>query len=808
MEPDPNLGPYGKKFEASLSEKGALHPDTLKFQRVYAEELIASGLVEEGVGQHRFFYQGCVAVFGEDHVVTLEARHVFAWRLGEAGRLEDAIGHSQGAVNGRSKVLGSDHPDTVGSRNNHATLLFWAGRFDEAIDHLQQALGGQLRTAGERDEGTLNVRANLGLFLQKAGRHAEAIEEYRLAWAGRSEALGADHPDTQGSLFQLASELAQVREFEEAIGHFRSYRDAQERKSDFDHQEFLLAGSHVAACLHSAGRHAEAVHEFRGILAAEMRTLGEDEPSTLTTRNNLAIALRSTGELGEALDHFRQVVHGFGRVHGSLSPEAVSARGTYAECLAESGDTAEAIEQLGKVLVLLDSITAGQRQSEYPDIQVVRERLQALKNGDPSDSETPMASSGEPKASESAFERLKALASIADTPELAYYAYDEIKDALMGAGRTFFSEEQFAELVRLRDETLNSDLCQERLNKKQERRASAQRSIDALAAERIQESEKKLEGLKEDLIAEAHDPEGMRWLLELPQEEQDSAMEQLREQYERFVEDPQAFLEGQRAELYERKAGLEAESEVAKAAAEESRQKLEESRQKLAAAADAKEAAAAEVAKSRAALEEARRREPTSSDSKDQPLAPRSQDHSMNSIPQCCSFKARPYGTMGRIVLGDSFSQTLKNRSFTKCLKKHSVKKSSLRITDFGYSILKAIDVLDHVMRDPAFHASTFGCDDDLLLETVLHATGESYLPQKLPWANSGHIDATVLYVLALYTDLRLQPRPSESVGLFGLHGFGLPMNDFEVHMLLVMVETSIGTTIDTVEDAGVSLDI
>ena len=91
MAPDPKLGPYGQKFKASLSEKGAAHPDTLKFQRVYAEELIASGQVEEGIGQHRFFYQGCRAVFGEDHVVTLEARHTFAWRLGESGRLNHAM---------------------------------------------------------------------------------------------------------------------------------------------------------------------------------------------------------------------------------------------------------------------------------------------------------------------------------------------------------------------------------------------------------------------------------------------------------------------------------------------------------------------------------------------------------------------------------------------------------------------------------------------------------------------------------------------------------------------------------------------
>jgi len=191
------------------------------------------------------------------------------------------------------------------------------------------------------------------------------------------------------------------------------------------------------------------------------------------------------------------------------------------------------------------------------------------------------------------------------------------------------------------------------------------------------------------------------------------------------------------------------------------------------------------------------------STSKDQPLAPTSWAHSMNSAPYCCSSRADPYGTMGRIVLSDSFGQTIKNRSAKKCLKRQSVKKGSLRITDFGYSILKAIEVLDHVLQDPASHASTFGCDDDLLLETVLRATGESYLPQKFPWADSGHIDATVHYVLDVYTDLRLQPRPSESVGLFGFHGFGLPVNDLEVHVLLVMVETSIRIMINSFEEDG-----
>ena len=184
------------------------------------------------------------------------------------------------------------------------------------------------------------------------------------------------------------------------------------------------------------------------------------------------------------------------------------------------------------------------------------------------------------------------------------------------------------------------------------------------------------------------------------------------------------------------------------------------------------------------------------------------------SVPPCCSKIAVPYSTLGRDLLGASFSQTIKNRHVKKSLKRLSIKKSSLSITDFGYSILKAIEVLDHVMEDPAFHASTFARTDDPLLETALRATGESYLPQKLPWADLGHlditfarieqadedwsqeIDQTILYVLALYTYLRGPVRPSDFVNYFGAYGFGLSVPEFDLEGDLLVRDLEIALRI------------
>lgn len=83
-------------------------------------------------------------------------------------------------------------------------------------------------------------------------------------------------------------------------------------------------------------------------------------------------------------------------------------------------------------------------------------------------------------------------------------------------------------------------------------------TAESLGRDRFLAMPQEWQEIAEQLIAQADDPEEMRRFLEMPIEEQDAAMGQLREQYKRLVDNPSAFLAKQHEELLERKAKLEA----------------------------------------------------------------------------------------------------------------------------------------------------------------------------------------------------------------------------------------------------------
>jgi hypothetical protein len=72
----------------------------------------------------------------------------------------------------------------------------------------------------------------------------------------------------------------------------------------------------------------------------------------------------------------------------------------------------------------------------------------------------------------------------------------------------------------------------------------------------------------------------------------------------------------------------------------------------------------------------------------------------------------------------------------------------------------------------------------------------------------SQEIDQTILYVLAFYETLRLDPKPSDFVNWFGAYGFGLslPEFDLEVHLLVRDIETSLFIFLHELELEGQDL--
>ena len=87
------------------------------------------------------------------------------------------------------------------------------------------------------------------------------------------------------------------------------------------------------------------------------------------------------------------------------------------------------------------------------------------------------------------FERLRVILTTADTPKLFKDARYELSDCLMGGGGKQFTEEQLAELSRLRDELEDSEVAKEYGRLWAERHAAFAAADKELAAEREREGE-------------------------------------------------------------------------------------------------------------------------------------------------------------------------------------------------------------------------------------------------------------------------------------------------------------------------------
>jgi hypothetical protein len=87
------------------------------------------------------------------------------------------------------------------------------------------------------------------------------------------------------------------------------------------------------------------------------------------------------------------------------------------------------------------------------------------------------------------FERLRVILTTADTPKLFKDARYELSDYLMAGGGKQLTEEQLAELLRLRDELENSEVAKEYGRLWAERHAAFAAADKELAAEREREGE-------------------------------------------------------------------------------------------------------------------------------------------------------------------------------------------------------------------------------------------------------------------------------------------------------------------------------
>ncbi len=312
----------------------------------------------------------------------------------------------------------------------------------------------------------------------------------------------------------------------------------------------------------------------------------------------------------------------------------------------------------------------------------------------------------------------------------------------------------------------------------------------------------RIEELREQLIAQADDPEGMRRFLEMPQEEQDSAMEQMREQYARFVEDPEGFLKGQRSELLERKADLEAEMAA-------SERVMDETRQELSKVAEERAAVAEELARSKAALDEARR----------------SDDDFIHNI--CCG---RVLGFMRSTQIADAvLHNTLKSslKPHRKILKQEFGSNfRQIQVTPYGRAVIVGCALLDHVLSEEGMveeqrlrgwtqkgsaweiHCDHFSCEPAELLKSAIQLSEERLFQGVNPTVPAHPADdehgeySPSDMILGLYAWLRMSPPGdvNERVqaiavqrgGVFLQHGLNFPAEPLSGLMLLAPLLTAL----------------
>lgn len=177
----------------------------------------------------------------------------------------------------------------------------------------------------------------------------------------------------------------------------------------------------------------------------------------------------------------------------------------------------------------------------------------------------------------------------------------------------------------------------------------------------------------------------------------------------------------------------------------------------------------------------------------------------------CCVFIAKPYGKSGRALLtGPITRHVFKYRRNRKTLKELSVDPKSLGISEFGFSMLKAIEILDHVMKDPPYHTALLECSDDMLLESVLREMGDSYHSDSFRWPSELDEVDKIKFVLELYIFLRFDTSPKDNVGDvldsvsdFGFYGFGLPKHNVLSMAVIFMILAQFWIVIDMVNKQG-----
>jgi tetratricopeptide (TPR) repeat protein len=261
----------GRALEASKSQLGIEHPDTLMIMHHLARAHDFQGRYNEAETQYKRVLALREQQLGLDHPDTLQTMHYLAGLYIDQGRYDEAETKCKRVLALREKQLGLEHPDTLRTMHNLALVYHSKGRYDEAEIQYKHVLALAQKQLGLEHPNVLRTMHNLALVYESQGRYDEAEIEFKHTLALTEKQLGLEHPHTLQTMHGLAYFCHSRGRHSEAETQYKYVLGLAEKQLRVEHPDTLSIMRNLARLHESLAHHSEAKALRERILAIEER---------------------------------------------------------------------------------------------------------------------------------------------------------------------------------------------------------------------------------------------------------------------------------------------------------------------------------------------------------------------------------------------------------------------------------------------------------------------------------------------------------------------------------------------------------
>ncbi|MEX1366916.1 MAG: serine/threonine-protein kinase [Nannocystaceae bacterium] len=316
----------------AVAEVVLAEADTLGYEPLHAEALLAVGVVLEQVGKYE------------------EAQE----RLRESVWAATRIGHDTVAARAAIQLV-----SVVGDR---------LARYDEGLTWFEHA-NALLDRVGDQGATRASLFNNVGNVWHRKEDNERALGYYERTIALNEAQLGAESPVVAMERINLGNAQLELGRHEQALASYLDARAVLERTLGKGHPQIAIAVASIAIVYDQTGRYADALELHRQARAEFEAWLGPGHLYVATTALNIASALRGLERYDEAEVELREAQKMLVDSVGPDHPEVARALASLADVRAEQGFPEEAMRLQERALEMLLS-----RVDEHGE-QVINSRM-------------------------------------------------------------------------------------------------------------------------------------------------------------------------------------------------------------------------------------------------------------------------------------------------------------------------------------------------------------------------------------------------------------------------------------------------